>query len=93
MNDEQQAALGMFISELERKDVEELETYLIVCYVLGAIAAFVGVGILLLTMFIPTILMFIAAIIILPAAVRASIVTDVMKREIKRIIEEKDDDK
>lgn len=91
MNEEQQAALGMILSELERKDTEELQVYLVVTRVIGFIAACIGIGLLLLTMFIPTFLMFIAAILIFPMAFRLSLVTDIIKREVKRIVKERDD--
>lgn len=93
MNEEQEAALGILLKDLEGKDVEELYTYLTVTRIVGWLISAVGIGTLLLTMLIPSFFMFLAAGFIIPPAFKSSIALDRVKFEVKKIIRTKDTDK
>lgn len=92
MNEEQEAALGMLVKDLEGKPLDELYGYLLVTRGIGFIAATAGIGLLLLSMLLPGILMFIAVGLIFPFAFRTSLSLDRVKAEVKKIIAAKEED-
>lgn len=91
MNDEQKSLLGDMIKELSTKPVDELKSFYTVTWLFGTLAAVVGVGILLMSMFLPGMIMFIATGFICFFAAHVSIITDTIKREIKALIKIKDE--
>jgi len=92
VNEEQKYILADLIKDLEKKPLDELYGYLLVTRVVGFIAASLGIGLLLLSMLIPGMLMFIATGLIFPFAFRTSLVLDVLKGELKKVIATRDED-
>ena len=91
MNDEQKSILGDMIKDLSTKPVDELKTFYTVTWLIGFISAAAGIGVLVMSMFLPGMIMFIAAGFVLLIAGNVSITTDVIKHAIKGLIKAKDE--
>lgn len=85
MNDEQKALVEEFVKELNSKSIEELEITSNAFLFIRIIAEIVGIGMLALTMFFPTLMMMIAGAVIVFLAANVAVLTQTIGKHIKAI--------
>jgi hypothetical protein len=93
MNDDQMSHINNLIKEMEGKDTREVLIFLKVSTWADYLSTIVGIILIVLSMMIPTLVMFFATGFIVYLAAQVSIVSGIIRRELKNIVKKRQADK
>jgi uncharacterized membrane protein YesL len=93
MNDDQMSHINDLIKEMEGKDTREVLLFLRVSTWADYLSTVVGIILIVLSMLVPTLIMFFAAGFIVYIAAQVSIVSGIIRRELKNIVKKRLADK